>query len=364
MDFRLKIGISIVSGLLSCLLAEIILQILHVPTTPPYFEWITANKQNQFIPDKNLIYAPYPSSSMVNRYGDGIGFHITEEGMRKGSSKNSNNPHLRILAVGDSFTWGLGVSDEQTMPAVLQALMSERGVSIVVDNAGVEGYSPGQEYIRIKQLLIKHHYDLVLWNINRSDYYDMQQTSLHIVKNGQLVYIPAWLYGLYWEGVIRRLLGNFVLKSKIINLVLNCMQTFDPVQLIQPINNRNLTDKLEYMFSDVGKVTRLVITQTPTDTELLTQKTDSVDKVFDKIIKDVCLEAHLNCLNMNSLIKDKYADKQGSTSTNVLGITDLNELFLKTNEPKGWRHLSPEGNLVYATEIAAYLLNHNLFLDQ
>ena len=45
----------------------------------------------------------------------------------------------RILAVGDSFTFGAEVSDQSTWPSCL-----ERKLKIITDNAGYPGYSAGQ----------------------------------------------------------------------------------------------------------------------------------------------------------------------------------------------------------------------------
>lgn len=53
-----------------------------------------------------------------------------------------------ILAVGDSFTFGDGVADHETWPAILEKLLGRR-----VINAGVFGYGIDQTYLRAAQLV-------------------------------------------------------------------------------------------------------------------------------------------------------------------------------------------------------------------
>jgi lysophospholipase L1-like esterase len=51
---------------------------------------------------------------------------------------------LRVLALGDSCTFGLGVDDDATWPAQLEALLVEAGLPVAVINGGVPGYTAFQ----------------------------------------------------------------------------------------------------------------------------------------------------------------------------------------------------------------------------
>ncbi|KHK01821.1 SGNH/GDSL hydrolase family protein [Desulfovibrio sp. TomC] len=53
-----------------------------------------------------------------------------------------SRPALRVLCLGDSFTYGVGVNDEQTYPALLQIYLQERfpDRSVEVINAGIPFY--------------------------------------------------------------------------------------------------------------------------------------------------------------------------------------------------------------------------------
>ncbi len=49
---------------------------------------------------------------------------------------------LRILFVGDSFTFGYGVDDDQTLPRQVEAILRPQFPTIEVINAGFHGYAP------------------------------------------------------------------------------------------------------------------------------------------------------------------------------------------------------------------------------
>jgi lysophospholipase L1-like esterase len=52
---------------------------------------------------------------------------------------------LRVLALGDSFTFGVGAEQEETYPARLEAMLKARGVHAQVLNAGAPGFGVPDE---------------------------------------------------------------------------------------------------------------------------------------------------------------------------------------------------------------------------
>ncbi|MHC4830049.1 MAG: SGNH/GDSL hydrolase family protein, partial [Planctomycetota bacterium] len=53
----------------------------------------------------------------------------------------------RIICLGDSWTFGTGVTDEETWPGQLQARLNEQGFDVETVNTGVSGYETHQESI-------------------------------------------------------------------------------------------------------------------------------------------------------------------------------------------------------------------------
>jgi lysophospholipase L1-like esterase len=93
----------------------------------------------------------------------------TNEGMR-GTAPSERAPAYRVLALGDSTTFGLGVNDEETWPAVLERMLREKtGRDVQVLNAGVPGYSAfqGLRYLREQGLSV--HPDLVVATFGFND---------------------------------------------------------------------------------------------------------------------------------------------------------------------------------------------------
>lgn len=68
--------------------------------------------------------------------------NINRLGFRDREFTLTKEAGARILAVGDSFTYGWGVSVEQSWPKALEARLRERGYDVEVANLGQPGGSP------------------------------------------------------------------------------------------------------------------------------------------------------------------------------------------------------------------------------
>jgi len=142
--------------------------------------------------DPLLGYVPRPGSTL--RY-DGRAITVNAQTLRTNGDIPAGRGGL-ILAVGDSFTWGDGVSDNETWPACLQATLSRPVV-----NGGVFGYGFDQTVLRAEKLVPLLRPQLLLASLIPSDvyrcglsyrnvwkpYFDIQNSSL-VLKN---VPVPA-----------------------------------------------------------------------------------------------------------------------------------------------------------------------------
>ena len=111
--------------------------------------------------DENLGYAPNPGfKDMINAPGWNQNLvSINEYGFRSNDNvtKMYENQQGRILAVGDSFTFGDQVSNDATWPSCL-----EKSLEIQVDNAGVFGYGTAQSLKRAEIELRKRAYSTII----------------------------------------------------------------------------------------------------------------------------------------------------------------------------------------------------------
>lgn len=71
---------------------------------------------------------------------------------------DASSAALRVLVVGDSFTYGSDVLDDQTWPARLVA----RSQGIHVRNIAAPGYSHGQMFLRMQRVLAEESFDMVV----------------------------------------------------------------------------------------------------------------------------------------------------------------------------------------------------------
>lgn len=81
------------------------------------------------------------------------------EGWRQPEPPRPAAPTSRILVLGDSFTWGWGVSQGQVFTDLLQAALP---ATVAMYNRGVPGFGTAQEYLLLQRELATRTYDAVV----------------------------------------------------------------------------------------------------------------------------------------------------------------------------------------------------------
>ena len=115
-----------------------------------------------------------------------IALQLTHLCIRPTSSRNLK-PQTRnlpiILCLGDSHTYGAGVSVEDSYPVQLAGKLKARGCEVNVVNMGAPGINTSQVRRRLPQWLNEHRPKVVIvlacvnncWNIMDADWSDMQE---------------------------------------------------------------------------------------------------------------------------------------------------------------------------------------------
>ncbi|MCA8920424.1 MAG: hypothetical protein KDD82_01370 [Planctomycetes bacterium] len=99
-----------------------------------------------FRPDPELGWALAPSYSGTYRgYSEVEPLTLNAAGFRGSAWEPRASAALRVVALGDSCTFGLGVADDAAYPAQLEALLRGAGRDAAVFNLGVPGYDTRQE---------------------------------------------------------------------------------------------------------------------------------------------------------------------------------------------------------------------------
>lgn len=153
------------------LLGEVVLRLVRDPLHFGSFRALRVDLMRRGYPaiiDARLGYAPKPDyADASNHWGTTV--TIDHRGLR--SNGNASPPNgVPVVAVGDSFTFGDQVDDDETWPAHLEQLLQRP-----VRNGGVFGYSLTQAVLRAEQLLAA---EPVAWlvvslipdDINRSEF--------------------------------------------------------------------------------------------------------------------------------------------------------------------------------------------------
>ena len=101
--------------------------------------------------DPRFLYRNEPGLSGYHTAPGEFAYHfsINSRGFRGEEIAGQSEPGvLRVLSVGDSFTWGTGVEDEQTYPAQLARILSGDldGRPVEVINTGVMSWGISQYY--------------------------------------------------------------------------------------------------------------------------------------------------------------------------------------------------------------------------
>lgn len=136
-----------------------------------------------------------PSEMIINSYGF------------RGPELNNGPPldKMRIVVLGDSFTFGQGVSYAASFPAVLQERLRSAGVDAEVLNFGVPGHSPPQSFALAKARVLPLKPDLILLSVFANDL-SAAESYCHYGKGGNPV--GAWVLKNVYLGRLAYLLTS------------------------------------------------------------------------------------------------------------------------------------------------------------
>lgn len=190
---------------------------------------------NDIQPDAELVYSLRPNQDVIwQRYGMEMKFHTNNLGFRSTNDTIVPKPPgvFRILMAGDSFVFGDGLSDGETIPVVIQKKLAEtetKDRNIEIINMGVPGYSPDQSYRQLMRSVKLLQPDLIVWNfiswhisgmVNNAgkQYY---RSSLYTVENGELKSLDARYNKIYIHNRLVSAAPQGIKNSYLFDLILN-----------------------------------------------------------------------------------------------------------------------------------------------
>lgn len=147
------------------------------------------------LPDSPLEYALYPGVSRENLIPDtGKTWHyqINSDGFR-GDDFDTGDHRKRVLFVGDSYTFGWAVDEEQVLPEAVTRVLAKPPYSMAINayNLGVPGYNTVQEYHLLNQVVDRYAPDLVVLGYVMND--GKPQQNVLQRPSIRYKYVTSWL---------------------------------------------------------------------------------------------------------------------------------------------------------------------------
>ncbi len=163
-----RIGLVFLSVLIVSLLLEGSLRLVY--SVPPLQAGrLDVRGLHQRSAIEELVWELKPS---VDRSVPGMVVHINRDGLRdREYSLDKPSGVRRIAVLGDSVTFGFGVSQEEAYPKVLEQLLNQgtQTIKYEVMNFGVDGYNTDQEYIQLREKALSYSPDIVVLGFIMND---------------------------------------------------------------------------------------------------------------------------------------------------------------------------------------------------
>jgi len=176
----------IISLLVFFMLLELTVRVLDM--TPAY-----GYPDNMYQKDNLLDYRLTPNQEgFVVKQEFKTHFHTNSKGMHDIEYEEKKKEDYRILALGDSFTWGAyGTELNKTYLKILETKMNQNSkeINFQVMNAGVPGYGPDQEYLYLKHYGSELEPNMILLNFYvNNDFQDsVTMNEMTVNEKGQLI---------------------------------------------------------------------------------------------------------------------------------------------------------------------------------
>jgi hypothetical protein len=159
---------------------------------------VSYDDQNYFAPAE-IPEVPYKLKPNVRTTWADADIISNSEGIR---SEREFGPKrgdtFRVLAIGDSITFGMGVGQADAYPNQLEYLLNgykKNARLYEVINAGISGFNAADEANFLSYLMERYHPDLIVWLLIQNDYDD----SLGVTADGRLTYaIPDYVVTSSW----------------------------------------------------------------------------------------------------------------------------------------------------------------------
>ncbi len=222
--------------------------------------YVTGVTYNDFKIRRNVPNAKYKHKSYDGEWE----FRINNQGFRSDVEYAYKKPAdtIRILILGDSYTLGHEVNQDETYSVVLEKKLKEKGISSEVINAGVSGFSNAEELVFYEQEGIKFSPDILIVGFYNNDLRDNIRAGIYKLENNNLVlsskeYLPVmgirdFLNSIY----LYRWLGDHSYLHNYLNAVATEMvKKYFVKENLETIAHTNHNPNFEKAIADTREIT-------------------------------------------------------------------------------------------------------------
>lgn len=164
-DYRKYIYLSIVAVTVTLILAEVVCYVFYLLLER---EWSAVTTQKTHYYEKSPIYElGYALKPNTNITRDGKNLRIDNKGLRVTVESNLEAQNI-VALLGDSVVFGIGFSEEDTIPSLLQDIFNSRAEAVNVENLGVPGYSSREslKFLELKTPEVNPNHIVYVLNAN------------------------------------------------------------------------------------------------------------------------------------------------------------------------------------------------------
>ncbi len=194
-------NVSLLTGalLLAFIAAEGLLRVIKL--NPTYLERIGVHHyQSPYWPDKkNSFWHVYEPNDTIHFFRGEFMYNrrINREGFAERNINLQDTAVKKILALGDSFTEGIGTTADSTWPRQLEHYLNRYAVdSFMLYNAGIGGSDPVYQYHLLTEKLWDTPWAAVIFSVNNTDIAEclIRGGMERFKPNGQVEFTkpPVW----------------------------------------------------------------------------------------------------------------------------------------------------------------------------
>jgi lysophospholipase L1-like esterase len=190
------------------------------------FRWYVWHTYDAEFPPwtENLVPVPGPQIFQFKPKASGVfpgnvdssrtfPYRTNWQGLRDRDRAAKQPGTTRVLVIGDSYTWGYAVAEDEAFPQTAERLLKERGYShIEVINGGVPDYNSRQERQLLERLLPVYRPDAVVlgYLVNDAE----PSTAMPVPPDEVYRHADSWFLAELQDVANRRLFRRRVLPSR------------------------------------------------------------------------------------------------------------------------------------------------------